>query len=210
MKILFPHIPKCAGSSIKSQISNHPKVVMDYTNHPTWQSEHERNFGRESQMKLISELYGKDDWIVFGHFGVYQYSLIDWDLAIILLRNPVKRLLSLYRYFKQKIDFPPAAISRHPELKNVLNGTMSVNDFALLDHVRFFYSKYYLRNIKKFRNRVIFLDLDDYTQACRIISGVLNWPIDPSVRISITKEETQIFDINIIKEDCELYSELTF
>ena len=52
MKILFPHIPKCAGSSIKSQISNQPKVVMDYTNHPTWQSEHERNFGRESQMKL--------------------------------------------------------------------------------------------------------------------------------------------------------------
>lgn len=210
MRLLFPHIPKCAGNSIKSQIQNSCRVVLDYTNHPTWQSQLEREKGFERQNHLKKNLRQKDDWIVFGHFGVSQYFDVDWDLAIILLRKPEDRIYSHYRFFKQKISFNSTTISRHPELEHVRNGEMTINDFASIDHNKNFLSDYYLRDIAKFRNRSVFLDLDDFSRSCRIISGILNLQVNSGIHENKTKrDESYNLDASIIQKDIDLYKELT-
>ena len=209
MRFLLPHIPKCAGSSIKPQIEGSCRVFLDYTNHPTWQSQSDRAIGFEKQNQIKGNLDCKDDWIVFGHFGVSQYFDIDWDLAIILLRNPEERMRSHYKFFKQKISVNPITIARHPELEYVRNGTMSINEFASIDHNQNFLSDYYLRDIAKFRNRSIFLSMENFSRSCRIISEILNLQINSGIHRNKTQDEFCDFDASIIQRDIDLYKELT-
>lgn len=205
MKIIFPHIPKCAGSSIKSQLAKREDVFLDYFNHPTWAYEPDKESGRKGRDALKNTIRKLDSWIVFGHFPACIYYDLPYDLQIILLRDPLERAASHYHYIKQIIPDNNITRRRHAEVGPIKESRMSIEDFVELDHIKYFYSKYYLNSIA-LDERLIVVPMDDMESSCSKIMEVTNIKLDHTVR---TNKGTYIrnFDHmrNIFHVDTDLY-----
>lgn len=147
MKIIFPHIPKCAGSSIKQQLAGRGDVYFDYFNHPTWIYEPDREAGRIEQIKLKNILTERQEWIIFGHFASNVYSNLPYDMLIILLRDPLERAISHFHYVKQSLPDNEITRRRHEEVAWIKEDRMTIEEFVELHHIKYFYSEYYLKNI---------------------------------------------------------------
>jgi len=143
LRIVFPHIPKCCGSSIATQLRSISDVYMDYSLHPTWVSETDISFGLRERAKMIDKLHGLENWIIFGHFPSDAFDELIYDLKIILLRPPLQRAISHYHYIKQILDDNITTRRRHNEVGPIKDGHMTFGQFAKLDHIRFFYGQYY-------------------------------------------------------------------
>lgn len=147
MRILFPHIPKCAGTSLRNHLAQRDDFFEDYFNHPTWDYEPDKVAGQEKQNELKLLVKNRQSWIIFGHFAPFLYYELDYSHQIILIRNPLERAVSHYYYIKQLLPDNKITRRRHKEVGLIKESCMSLEEFVTLNHIKYFYSKFYLKNI---------------------------------------------------------------
>jgi hypothetical protein len=113
--VLFLHIPKAAGSTLNRIIAQQfaPEAIY--------------KTGRTPRPQLLAEVAAMTPAspvrVITGHFvfGLHA-SLPQPSTYITVLRDPVKRLLSQYRFVKR--------LERHPMHEAVASGAVTVHDFA--------------------------------------------------------------------------------
>ncbi|WP_416461654.1 hypothetical protein [Rubrivivax gelatinosus] len=148
MRVLFPHLPKCAGTSIRAALESDTRYRADYHHHPTWQCEADLRAGREAQARLIARLRDEASWIVFGHFAPREYYGLDFDCQILVLREPLARVVSHYGYVRDVLPDNEVTVRRHPEVRAIKDGRMTIEEFVELEHVRHFYGRCYLADLR--------------------------------------------------------------
>lgn len=210
-RILLPHIPKCAGSSIRSQIRHASEYIEHYDLHPTWQSPGDTCDGEAAQAKLLERISKDGQWVLFGHYRVSDMYSLDYEKQILVIRNPVERAISHFNFIKRKLIPTEAALRRHPEVAPIKSGDMSVLEFTKLDHIRNFYSGYYLKDLNINRKLTV-LDTSNMTRVCSYLEHALEIKISPLVRENQTTyapEEHSQFTPEIkrlLRNDLVLYS----
>lgn len=208
MKIVFPHIPKCAGSSIKSQLLAIADTRFDYVNHPTWIYEPDIQLGAVKQAEMKAELGKLDNWIVFGHFGASDYDDIPYDLKIVLIREPLQRAVSHFHYVKQALPDTEVTRRRHKEVAQIKGGTMSIDSFAQLNHIRFFYGNYYLRGLI-LDSRLLVLPVEDLSASFNKIKQKCGLSLDASVHHNQSSYEGTFGNLyDLFDDDRDLYNNL--
>ncbi|WP_165322083.1 sulfotransferase family 2 domain-containing protein [Rhizorhabdus phycosphaerae] len=135
---LFLHMPKCAGSSVRKLLEDMApaELHLDY----------ESYFGfpfPERSSKMIDALFNPikapANKIVYGHFYPMKYigsGLADHDVLVTIIRDPVKRLLSHYKFWKSGY-FPGHYLWRKMKDEN-----WSFSQFSLCNEMKNFYSQY--------------------------------------------------------------------
>ena len=142
--------------------------------------------GRLKQNKLKNTLVGLDTWIVFGHFSLGTYDDLAYDLKIVLLRDPLERAISHFHYVKQRLPDNKTTRRRHKEVSLIKDGYMTIEEFAELDHVKYFYSKYYLNKII-LDERLIVLPVDNLEMSFTKIMEFSRIKLDPMVHVNKSK-----------------------
>jgi len=96
MTLIFPHIPKAAGTSLKVQLENSGlKIFLDYEFYPSstaWLRT--RSERKNAECRLLD--FGNFD-VVFGHFPINRYVRPQYKYAT-LVRDPFDRAVSHYNY----------------------------------------------------------------------------------------------------------------
>ncbi|MHC1788343.1 hypothetical protein [Solidesulfovibrio sp.] len=205
MKIIFPHIPKCAGSSVKRQLDGLAHIVFDYNLHPTWAYRPDMQIGQQRRAAVLKKLESQKEWVVFGHFAPSEFYCIDHDLVLIILREPCRRAVSQYFYFKQKLPDNEVTRRRHAEVGLIKDGDMSIESFLKLEHIRYFYSMYYLNGLA-LNNKLVVLpmeDLDGTFHTIQELTGI-------SLSSTFWENKNEYGNINeyyksLFSEDIELY-----
>lgn len=119
--IIFPHIPKCAGSSLLQQFDAAGiKLFLDYDKPPSQtnkflQTECER---RNRECQLLD--FGGFD-LVFGHFPLGRYTRSGYRY-VTLLRDPLERAISHFNYWKNLPASNLLAVSRNPVITGIQSG----------------------------------------------------------------------------------------
>ena len=183
MRIVFPHIPKCCGSSIAAQLRSMTNVHLDYSLHPTWISATDISSGILERAKMIEKLDRLENWIVFGHFHSNAFDALAHDLKIILLRPPLERAISHYHYLKQVLDDNIITRRRHGEVGAIKDGHMTFEQFARLDHIRSFYGQFYLKNLED-NTKTLGLSTDNIDNAFTMIQEYAGIKLDKNVWIN--------------------------
>jgi hypothetical protein len=183
LKIVFPHIPKCAGSSLRDQLIRRKHVYLDYLNHPTWVDEKDKRRGRRQQRELQERLAKLNEWVVFGHFASSAYDHLPYDLKIVLLRDPLERAVSHFHYIRDTLPDRPITRRRHHEVAPIKEGRMSLDEFLELEHIRLFYSNYYLKNLQ-LNERVIVLSVEDLGQSLEKLANRCGLSLSASVHVN--------------------------
>lgn len=208
MKIVFPHIPKCAGSSIKSQIEDRADVFFDYHNHPTWVDEAEKIAGQKKQFDLKEKLQTLRDWLVFGHFSATDYDGIPYDLKILLLRDPLERAISHYHYILQNLPDNETTRRRHTEVSLIKDGKMSLEEFVELEHIRYFYSEYYLKGVAV-DSRLLVVSIHSFPNSCKAIADASQIKLDPGISLNKSSYHAKYTHLaGNFSRDTELYLKL--
>ena len=107
MKLIFPHVPKVGGSSIRDALKMElgDKLLLDYEFPPIAHPLEDRKNGWINKKKVISnskdEISRKYD-VIYGHFNIDTYSSIAGFGKAIFFRDPVNRLFSNYYYVRSK------------------------------------------------------------------------------------------------------------
>jgi hypothetical protein len=169
-KVVFPHIMKTGGTSVNAWIQRHYCAEDVLTQASGW---------RELQ-SLRHELLASKRF-VRGHFGSRICSVFgphNGFAPIVLLRDPVERVLSHYWHLKRAPD-------AHIEFKFVKEESFGIRDFLRHPEVRFIASDYQTGNLSAspdsiqehyytplYRSEVSPVDLDrakDFLQACAVV-----------------------------------------
>lgn len=126
--IVFPHIPKCGGSTVRHFLEQSGKRVFFDYDHPPSRVQWYRG-GSEQRDRDFSLLDFSPFDVVYGHFPLKRY--MTGDRVVLLLRHPVERLISNYYYWKDILPVTNRpAIARSPEIMAVKSGEMDIVEFA--------------------------------------------------------------------------------
>ena len=180
MKIVFPHIPKCAGSSVQKQLKARDDVYLDYFNNPLCVHEADRAAGQAEQQALQGKVASTESWIVFGHFACSAYNELPYDRLIVLLRNPLERAVSHFYFIKDTLIDDEVHRRGYPEVGLIKDGKMSLDEYLELDHVRFFYSDYYLKDVI-LDDRITVFPVEQLKTAYRNIAKLTDIRLDAGV-----------------------------
>ena len=141
-KVIFLHMPKCAGSSMKTILRSvyGNSYAEDYCSYC--------KFPRAERFKMISlDSYEPDDndnsGMIFGHFYPFKYFHFSHAkpktnrVFVTFLRDPLERLASHYAYWKM-----PRRVVNHYLLRQMIQEEWSFLDFAFAEEMKNFYSQY--------------------------------------------------------------------
>jgi len=141
-KVIFLHMPKCAGSSMKTVLRSvyGNSYKEDYCSYC--------KFPRAERFKMISSDSfqcdeKEDSGMIFGHFYPFRYFHFSEAkpklnrVFVTFLRDPLERLASHYAYWKM-----PRREINHFLLRQMIQEEWSFLDFAFADEMKNFYSQY--------------------------------------------------------------------
>ena len=139
--VIFPHIPKCSGSSLKSQFENSSlKVYFDYDKPP-----HDMKFfSKECERRNCeADLLDFSAFnLVFGHFPIHRYNRENYKY-ITILRHPVDRAISNFFYWKNVVpESNKLALYRNPIITDIKDGRINFLDFVKTNKCTSIYSDY--------------------------------------------------------------------
>jgi hypothetical protein len=139
--IIFPHIPKCGGTTILKGLENSGKrVFLDY-DHPPSHIEYFSNLCRDRNRDFRELDFSPFD-IVYGHFPIERYD-VERDQVVLLLRDPVERALSHFYYIRDVLKLTNLwAGLRVPEIHDIKSGRMGLLDFVTTSRLNSFYRSY--------------------------------------------------------------------
>lgn len=133
MKIVSCHVPKSAGFSFQKHLLHlfGKRVFWDYnhTDRPGYKS-------GPIKPHLLAELRTKKTTVIHGHFFMYKYHAIPGLQRVMWFRDPVDRLLSHYYYWLKAPD------KDHPNYMKLVEGGLSVIEFAKLPELRNIYTRF--------------------------------------------------------------------
>jgi hypothetical protein len=155
--IIFPHIPKTAGTSLRVQLSsfdNKRLLIDDLEDYPFSLNKNVLDSREIFKSKAISNkdiLLSSYD-VIFGHFIADKYVFLknytDYNL-ICFLRNPTERTISHYFYWKKMLatgTVGEVLLNNLPFLNQIADNTMSLEEFSKLPQVKNFYKIYFGSN----------------------------------------------------------------
>lgn len=139
--IIFPHIPKCGGTSLKAQIENSElETYFDYDRPPRDIAGHDPACDRRNREAALLD-FGAFD-LVFGHFPVHRYEREHYRY-ITLLRDPLERAASHYFYWKNVLPTSnTAAIASSPVIRDIKDGKLGFVEFVRTLKMDRFYQMY--------------------------------------------------------------------
>jgi hypothetical protein len=180
LTIIFPHLPKCAGTSLLHQFNTaNLKMFVDYDvpPHPTnkfFQNGCER---RNRECKLLD--FGNFD-LVYGHFPISRYSQSSYRY-VVLLRDPLERAISHFNFWKNLPASNYLAIHRNPIITRIQNSEVSFLEFIQQQKLSDYYSRFLCGKKPSSFHLVGFLD--DYQDFVSKLSHLLGIDISPDVRL---------------------------
>lgn len=187
-KILFVHMPKCAGISIRSIIEDvfpDKKVIFENSSLLA--------MPRTQQMLTLKTYQTpqpiKENSIVFGHIFPAKYIGPNTnDVALVtFLRNPLDRLISHYNFWKNS-TYP-----KHRVWVKLKENDWSFYEFAMSEEMRNFYSQYFVNiPVSRFNFIGVYEQLDkSWARFCKAMHGIpIGLPhINRTEKKWITKEE---------------------
>ena len=142
--VVFLHMPKCAGSSMKKifQSTYKDRFRVDYTDN-FFQIPQENRYRAISHACSTKQYKIEAGEFVYGHFFPFKYiqsnqtnSLENRFNLITFLRDPIDRLASHYTFFR-KTDH-----SGHYLWRKMIKEDWSFARFALSTEMKDFYSQY--------------------------------------------------------------------
>lgn len=192
MTLLISHIPKSAGSSLCA-------VVRALSPDTVWAYKGELRLGKPDLEFALKFRASQRPTVVMGHFSYGAHRLLGLDPAYVtVLRDPVERVVSLYRYQKSLPNSPFVAHFRNgisledfvsqeiTEMTNnhacrVIAGIppesgMNINERWLLDLA--------LHNLK--RDYVLVGTLAKMDDFLGRLGGMLHWPATTLPRVNET------------------------
>ena len=95
MAIVFLHIPKCAGTSMKEAfMSVYRDRVLELVDYPS------KEFARRRH-RIFLRRVGGPPTVVIGHieYGIHRMMVLDNAVYVTLLRDPIERCLSHYAHW---------------------------------------------------------------------------------------------------------------
>lgn len=144
--IIFPHIPKTGGVSLRVQIEQGiagNRLLDDIEDFPLIIND-------DNQQKSNKESFDDENNsidIVYGHFKADKYKFIEQTREVKLicfLRDPVERTISHYYHWKKIIDqkIPVNQIFDPYLFKLMQSGNLSLVEFSNSDSIKKFYESY--------------------------------------------------------------------
>lgn len=187
--IVFPHIPKCAGTSLSEGIASavgSERIYFDYDNNPGSPTSDHAIDPLGSMRRFHADRALLDDKrIAYGHFHPAKYRKI-WPSArwMTVLRHPVDRVISHYYFWKV---YDPSATN--PVRHYLHRHRLSLIEFASLPYSRSFYRGLFFSGLE--RSDFAFVGrADDLDAVARIVGDAIGAPIYiPNVNISLLRCE---------------------
>lgn len=133
LKLVSCHVPKSAGFSFQKQLLHlfGKRVFWDYnhTDRPGYKP-------KPIKPHLLAQLRTNKTTVIHGHFFMSKYHHIPGLQRVMWFRDPVDRLLSHYYYWLKAPD------KEHPNYQKLVEGGLSVVDFAKLPELRNIYTRF--------------------------------------------------------------------
>jgi len=205
--LIFVHIPKTAGTTIKNSLLKHfqKDIYLDY-NKPLSDDIKSR---AKRAVDYILKYNRKKYACIFGHFQAKKYKFIKNARYCTFLRDPIDSLCSHYFYWQYNPDFSNSMCRKlHTE-------NMSLPEFANLHLQRHFYS-FFLKGIKlkSFDYIGIFeyfqesIDLFHDTFGIKIENKVLNKnPVQKNYKEILIKDNIYEEILSAQQENMKIYHE---
>ena len=146
LKLIFVHVPKTGGNSIRASVEDHfsaPLVLRDYADRPDDPSSpmniDPAGFIERAARTCDAALSGKV--AVVGHFWMRKYERVAADVRATILREPIDRALAHYFYWKKR--------DSHGQLLHdyVKQHDLSFLEFVRLPTIRWFYTRTFFRDV---------------------------------------------------------------
>ena len=166
-KVLFLHMPKCAGTSMKGVFQKHFKEEFKLDNENLFKFQIKERIAKIEEFIKDPEPIEKK--FTFGHFFPIKYfGSYGKEKDVFLttfLRDPISRLASHYSFWKT------LSISHYLQKKMTMEN-WSFEEFALSEEMRNFYSQYMFQTpLSEFNYIGIHEDMEN---SWKIISKILN------------------------------------
>lgn len=141
MCIIFPHVPKCGGTTLYQQLEqSDKKVFFDYDKSPNANKFHAKGCARRNWEFSLLDFRMFD--VVFGHFPVCRYEKPHYRY-VTLLRHPVERAVSQYFYWKNQVpDNNLRIVAMEPIISGIKSGQVGFLDFLQQQDMAHFYHRY--------------------------------------------------------------------
>ena len=192
------HIPKCAGTSFLKVLGAQYEtgLVLDYDEIPLDpESLFQKSFSawRIAQANLLKRDYA-DVQAVHGHFWAGKYDeALPGALKITWLRDPVRRVLSHYYYWKSKASLPN---SLHRVFVEKQSSLAEFIEFPIMQNV---YAKTFLRD-HELCNFAFVGVCEFYAEDMQRLQHQLGWP-----EVALPRENrTEHPEYNALKIDAAL------
>jgi len=143
--VISVHVPKCAGDALRLALENavgRANICYDYEEspfNPTKPVNTDPNYFSRFHAGSYDFLNGKR--LVHGHFHISKYKALAPATRIVVLREPVERLISHYFFWKHHPR------KNHPLHDYMLDANLSLEEFAEIPSVRRFYSGVFFKNV---------------------------------------------------------------
>lgn len=113
--VIFPHIPKCGGTTIKSQLKNQASnVFLDYDRPPVHAGYGKKMCDRRNHEASFIDFSGCD--LIFGHFPIERYTS-EKNQYVALCRDSYDRCLSHVNFLMSAIRMELQSIQMRRKLK---------------------------------------------------------------------------------------------